>query len=108
MNGAVRPDRNRFSVTAAGAKRRCALLYSSTLSTRLAQEGAPLPCHISFLWEGVNDAMIDFLAPLLPLARALGLFVLDFDVYMAQRDSARVASDLVPALLRFYGRGAAK
>ena len=91
----------------AGAARRCALLYSPTLSTRLAQEGAPLPCHISFLWEGVNDAMIDFLAPLLPLAKGLGLFVLDFDVYMGQRDSARVADDLVPALLRFYGRSAA-
>ena len=36
---------------------------------------APLPCHISFLWSRSNEALIAILAPLLPLAKALGLFV---------------------------------
>lgn len=62
----------------------------------------PLPCHISFLWNEVNDAMASLLSPLLPLAKALGLFVLDFDVYLQNRDSKQIAEQTVPALRRFF------
>ncbi|KAL1503119.1 hypothetical protein AB1Y20_011182 [Prymnesium parvum] len=62
----------------------------------------PLPCHISFLWREVNDAMCSLLGPLLPLARALGLFVLDFDVYLKTRDADKTAAQVVPALRRFF------
>ena len=63
---------------------------------------APLPCHISFLWSEVNDAMISLLSSLLPLAKALGLFLLDFDVYRETRDAEATAALLVPALRRFF------
>jgi hypothetical protein len=33
---------------------------------------SPLPCHISFLWREVDEAMASLLAPLLPLAKLLG------------------------------------
>lgn len=48
---------------------------------------ANAPNHISCLDEGTNDAMVQFLSPLLPLARALGIPVLDFDKYQVSRDS---------------------
>ena len=63
---------------------------------------APLPNHISFLWSEVDDAMVSLLSPLLPLAKALGLFLLDFDVYRENRDAERTAAALVPALRRFF------
>eukprot|EP00908_Phaeocystis_cordata_P017072 Transcript_28407.p2 GENE.Transcript_28407~~Transcript_28407.p2 ORF type:complete len:235 (-),score=70.73 Transcript_28407:46-750(-) len=63
---------------------------------------APLPNHISFLWSEVDDAMVSLLSPLLPLAKALGLFLLDFDVYRENRDAEQTAAALVPALRRFY------
>jgi len=63
---------------------------------------APLPSHISFLWSEVDDAMVSLLSPLLPLAKALGLFLLDFDVYRENRDAERTAAALVPALRRFF------
>ena len=63
---------------------------------------APLPCHISFLWNEVDDAMISLLSPLLPLAKALGLFLLDFDVYRENQDAKATAALLVPALRRFF------
>ena len=63
---------------------------------------APLPNHISFLWSDVDDAMISLLSPLLPLAKALGLFLLDFDVYRENRDAEATAAALVPALRRFF------
>ena len=69
---------------------------------------APLPCHISFLWREVDEAMASLLAPLLPLAKLLGLFVLDFDVYLETRDADRTAALLVPALRRFFLTGAAR
>lgn len=68
----------------------------------------PLPCHISFLWEAVDDAMVDLLLPLLPLAKALGLFLLDFDVYREQRDAAATAAVVVPAVRRFFLTNSAK
>ena len=63
---------------------------------------APLPNHISFLWSEVDEAMVSLLSPLLPLAKALGLFLLDFDVYVANRDAEQTAAALVPALRRFF------
>ena len=63
---------------------------------------APLPCHISFLWREVDEAMIGLLSPLLPLAKALGLFLLDFDVYLETRDADQTAVAIVPALRRFF------
>lgn len=62
-----------------------------------ASSGA-LPCHISFLSSRTNDAMVDVLSPLLPLARVLGVPVLDFDRYQVTRDSDEVNSTLVPAV----------
>jgi hypothetical protein len=59
------------------------------------------PNHISFLSEGVNDAMIEFLSPLLPLAQALSIPVLDFDKYKESRDSAVTAAVVHPLILRY-------
>ena len=63
---------------------------------------APLPNHISFLWSEVDEAMVSLLSPLIPLAKGLGLFLLDFDVYVANRDAEQTAAALVPALRRFF------
>ena len=63
---------------------------------------APLPCHISFLWSEVDEAMASLLTPFLPLAKALGLFLLDFDVYLETRDAEKTAAQVVPALRRFF------
>ena len=59
------------------------------------------PNHISFLAEGTNDAMVGFLSPLLPLARTLGIPVLDFDKYQVSRDS-RVTAGVVNPLVVEY------
>ena len=63
---------------------------------------APLPNHISFLWKEVDESMASLLSPLLPLAKALGLFLLDFDVYLENRDAEQTAEVVVPALRRFF------
>ena len=60
--------------------------------------GQQLPCHISFLSSRTNDAMVDVLGPLLPVARLLGVPVLDFDRYEVTRDSDEVNETLVPAV----------
>lgn len=59
------------------------------------------PNHISFLAEGVNDAMVDFLSPLLPVAQALSIPVLDFDRYQASRDSIATAEVVRPLVTRY-------
>ena len=61
--------------------------------------GLSLPCHISFLSSRTNDAMVETLSPLLPLARALRVPVLDFDVYQTTRDSDEVNAALVPGVV---------
>ena len=66
---------------------------------------AALPNHISFLWSRSNDALLSFLSPLLPVAKLLRIFVLDFDVYKRERDSHRTARSLVPTLRRFFASG---
>ena len=60
--------------------------------------GQQLPCHISFPSSRTNDAMVDVLGPLLPVARLLGVPVLDFDRYQVTRDSDEVNETLVPAV----------
>jgi len=59
------------------------------------------PNHISFLAEGVDDAMVDFLSPLLPLAQALSIPVLDFDRYQVSRDSVATAKVVRPLVTSF-------
>lgn len=59
------------------------------------------PNHISFLSEGSNDAMIEFLSPLLPVARLFNIPVLDFDRYQKSRDSKSTAEVVHPIVLRY-------
>jgi len=59
------------------------------------------PNHISFLAEGVNDAMVDFLSPLLPLAQSLSIPVLDFDRYKESRDSIATAEIVLPLITTY-------
>jgi acetyl esterase/lipase len=59
------------------------------------------PNHISFLSENVNEAMISFLAPLLPVAQAFEIPVLDFDKYVVSRDSEQTAEILKPLIAEF-------
>ena len=65
----------------------------------VAYEGPGSPNHISFLASRTNDAMIETLSPLLPVAKALNIPMLDFDVYAEALDSDRVAAELVPAVV---------
>lgn len=59
------------------------------------------PNHISFLSEGVNDAMIEFLSPLLPVAQAFNIPVLDFDRYQVSRDSVATAAAVHPVIVQY-------
>lgn len=59
------------------------------------------PNHISFLAESVNDAMIDFLSLLIPLAKAFNIPLLDFDRYQVSRDSLKTAEMVHPVILRY-------
>ena len=59
------------------------------------------PNHISFLAEGVNDAMIELLSPLLPVAKAISIPVLDFDRYQVSRDSKATAAVVIPLVLQY-------
>ncbi|KAL3904473.1 MAG: hypothetical protein SGILL_010055 [Bacillariaceae sp.] len=59
------------------------------------------PNHISFLSENVNDAMVSFLSPLLPVAQAFEIPVLDFDKYVVSRDSVQTAAVLKPLISDF-------
>lgn len=59
------------------------------------------PNHISFLAEGPNNAMIEFLSPLLPLARLLGIPLLDFDKYQLSRDSKETSEVFIPLIVKY-------
>lgn len=59
------------------------------------------PNHISFLSEGTNDAMVEFLSPLLPVARALSIPVLDFDKYQTSRDSVATGKVVIPLVVDY-------
>jgi len=75
---------------------RAALLFKED-----AGAAAAAPSHISFLSSATNDAMVDFLSPVLPLARLLGVPVFDLDVYQQRPDSDAIAAAVLPAILRF-------
>jgi hypothetical protein len=59
------------------------------------------PNHISYLSENVNDAMVNFLSPLLPVAQAMSIPVLDFDKYQLSRDSKPTAAIIKPLISDF-------
>ena len=59
------------------------------------------PNHISFLAGNANDAMVTFLSPLLPVAQALSIPVLDFDRYKESRDSKETADVVIPLISTF-------
>jgi len=59
------------------------------------------PNHISFLAEGPNDAMVQFLSPLLPVARFVGIPVLDFDKYQTSRDSKATGEVYIPLVVDY-------
>jgi hypothetical protein len=59
------------------------------------------PNHISFLTDEVNNAMIDLLAPLLPLAQVMKIPVLDFDKYKESRDSKQTGDVFIPVVTAY-------
>jgi len=59
------------------------------------------PNHISFLAGNVNDCMVGFLSPLLPVAQALQIPVLDFDKYQESRDSVATSEVVIPLVSSF-------
>jgi hypothetical protein len=67
----------------------------------LVFDGPGSPNHISFLTESVNESMMDFLSPLLPIARAFEIPVLDFDVYQTSRDSLLTAKRVHPIIVQY-------
>jgi len=71
------------------------------LKTAVIFERRDAPNHISFLSDGVNNAMIDLLSPLLPVAQALKIPVLDFDKYKISQDSAPTAEIVIPMVRSF-------
>ncbi|CAJ1934132.1 unnamed protein product [Cylindrotheca closterium] len=62
------------------------------------------PNHISYLSENVNEAMTSFLSPLLPLAQAFSIPVLDFDKYQKSRDSRATAEIVQPLISSFLAQ----
>jgi hypothetical protein len=90
--------------------RRAALLFSrdpseggtGNISTKETSALLYFPCHISFLSGETNDAMVSFLAPLLPIARLLRVPLLDFDLYASTRDSGPTAEMVLPVIRRFF------
>lgn len=79
------------SVIQNGLPKRAALVY----------DRPDAPNHISFLSEGVNDAMIDLLSPLLPVAQSFKIPVLDFDRYQISRDSIATARAYHPLVIAY-------
>jgi dienelactone hydrolase len=67
----------------------------------LVFDGPGSPNHISFLTESVNESMMDFLSPLLPVARAFEIPVLDFDRYQTSRDSPQTAKRVHPIIVQY-------
>jgi hypothetical protein len=64
-------------------------------------DGPDAPNHISFLTDEVNNAMIRMLSPLLPIAQAMNIPVLDFDKYKLSRDSRATGEIYIPAVIRY-------
>ena len=80
------------------------LTYEKLLPRRasLVFDRPDAPNHISFLTDGVNNAMIDLLSPLLPVAQALKIPVLDFDKYKDSQDSKRTAEVVIPLVVAYF------
>lgn len=74
------------------------VLPSIPRRTALIFESDTGPNHISFLAGGVNNAMIDLLSPLLPVAQFLKIPVLDFDRYQKSQDSKPTADIVIPVI----------
>lgn len=72
------------------------------------RDTATAPNHISYLSETVNDAMLNFLSPLLPVTKLLGIPVLDFDKYATSRDSIPTGAILKPLITTFLNNGNTK
>jgi dienelactone hydrolase len=89
------PEDAAASTSAAGSRRRLPGRAAVVL------EGDDAPNHISFLADNVNTAMIDLLSPLLPLAQALKIPVLDFDRYQRSRDSVSTAKIVHPLVVQY-------
>jgi hypothetical protein len=83
------------------------MLQETNLPSEIPKQSALIfdrldaPNHISYLSENVNEAMIDLLSPLLPVANAMSIPVLDFDKYKESRDSLQTAEILKPVISRF-------
>ncbi|GMH85819.1 hypothetical protein TrVE_jg1732 [Triparma verrucosa] len=58
--------------------------------------------HISYLSEATNDGMVEFLSPLLPIAKSLKIPLLDFDVYSDVKDSNECAEETIPVVVKFF------
>jgi acetyl esterase/lipase len=67
----------------------------------LVYDRSDSPNHISYLTGSVNDAMIDFLSPLLPVAQLFQIPVLDFDQYQNSRDSDVTSQSYFPIVLTY-------
>jgi len=81
---------------------RTSLIFSDANSSSATTTTAPPPPnHISFLSKGTNDAMVDFLSPLLPVARFLDIPVLDFDKYQLVRDSDATGEVVRPLVVDY-------
>lgn len=76
-------------------------IFSFPKKSILILERPDAPNHISFLAGNANDAMVSFLSPLLPVAQALSIPVLDFDKYKISRDSAATAKVVIPIVSAF-------
>jgi hypothetical protein len=73
-------------------------------TSALIFDRADAPNHISYLSENVNEAMVSFLSPLLPVAQALSIPVLDFDKYQTSRDSVPTFEILKPVITTFLAQ----
>ena len=58
--------------------------------------------HIDFLSAETNDAMVDFLSPLLPVARTLKVPLLDFDKYAENPNSKECFEAIESKVLNFF------
>lgn len=67
----------------------------------LVYRGEDAPCHLSLLYAPSNDALLKIVAPLLPIAKAIGARAFDLDRYARRRDAEEVGKRLAPAVAHF-------
>ncbi|GMH48521.1 hypothetical protein TrRE_jg2879, partial [Triparma retinervis] len=60
--------------------------------------------HIDFLSAETNDAMVEFLSPLLPIARTLKVPLLDFDKYAESPKSRECLDAIEGEVVEFFSR----